>query len=211
MLYARSMVIDELKVSQASHDAAIAYYYCDYRTQVAQPLSLALGSILRLLVEQLASLPVSLRELYEICCREDRTPIPSELEQIIHGFSSSFSRSFILVDALDEFSIDDSAQTAQFTRLLDSLAVAGIHVLVTSRTLPTPSLTVEHVIESHSAAERDIRSYVAHALDADDSMIDILDSSLQHDISSAVVEQAKGMYENPTAHSSLVIVNKFLL
>ena len=60
MLYARSMVIDELKISQTSHGTAIAYYYCDYRTHVAQPLSLALGSILRLLVEQLASLPVSL-------------------------------------------------------------------------------------------------------------------------------------------------------
>lgn len=193
MLYARSTAIDELKVSQTSHNAAIAYYYCDYRTQVAQPLSLALGSILRLLVEQLASLPVSLREIYEICCREDRTPLPSELEHIIHGVSSSFSRSFILVDALDEFSIDDSAQTAQFTRVLDRLAVAGIQVLVTSRTLPTPSLTAEHVIESHSAAERGIRSYVAHALHADDSMIDILDSSLKNDISNAVVEQAKGM------------------
>ena len=193
MLYARSMVIDELKVSQASHDAAIAYYYCDYRTQVAQPLSLALGSILRLLVEQLASLPVALRELCETCCREDRTPLPSELEHIIRGASSSFSRSFILVDALDEFSIDSSAQTAQFTKVLDSLAMTGIQVLVTSRTLPTPSLTVEHVIESHSAAERDIRSYVVHALHADDSMVDILDSSLEQDISSAVVDQAKGM------------------
>ena len=193
MLYARSTAIDELKVSQTSHNAAIAYYHCDYRTQVAQPLSLALGSILRLLVEQLASLPVSLRKIYEICCREDRTPLPSELEHIIHGVSSSFSRSFILVDALDEFSIDDSAQTAQFTRVLDRLAVAGIQVLVTSRTLPTPSLTAEHVIESHSAAERDIRSYVAHALHGDDSMIDILDSSLKNDISNAVVEQAKGM------------------
>ena len=98
-----------------------------------------------------------------------------------------------MVDALDEFSIDDSAKTAQFTKFLDSLAVAGIQVLVTSRTLPVPSLTVEHVIESHSAAERDIRSYVAHALHTDDSMVDILDSSLEQDISSAVVEQAKGM------------------
>ena len=193
MLYARSMVIDELKISQTSHDTAIAYYYCDYRTHVAQPLSLALGSILRLLVEQLASLPVSLRELHETCCREDRTPLPSELEHIIRGVSSSFPRAFIMVDALDEFSIDDSAKTAQFTKFLDSLAVAGTQVLVTSRTLPTPSLTVEHVIESHSAAERDIRSYVAHALHADDSMVDILDSSLEQDISSAVVEQAKGM------------------
>ena len=193
MLYARSMVIDELKVSQASHDAVIAYYYCDYRTQVAQPLVLALGSILRLLIEQLASLPVSLRELYETCSREDRTPLASELEHIIRSVSSGFSRSFILVDALDEFSIDDSTQTAQFTRLLDSLALASIQVLVTSRTLPMPSLTAKHVIETHSAAERDIRSYVAHALHTDDSMVDILDSTLENDIGSAVVEQAKGM------------------
>lgn len=86
----------------------------------------------------------------------------------------------------DEFSMD-ATQTAQLTRLLDSLAATGVQVLVTSRTLPSPSL-ISNVIETHFAAEPDIRNYVAHALHADDSMVDILDNQLEADVSNTVVD-----------------------
>lgn len=143
-------------------------------------------------MERLSTVPASLRELHESCRREGRAPLSSELESILRRVSS-LSRCFILVDAIDEFSMD-TMQTAQLTRLLDSLAATGVQVLVTSRTLPSPSLTSSHVIKSHTAAEPDIRSYVAHALHADDSMVDILDNQLEADISNTVVKQAKGMY-----------------
>lgn len=146
-----------------------------------------------MLVERLSFLPASLRELFENCRREERTPLSSELEHHIRTISSSFSRSFILVDAMDEFSIEDPMQTSEMTRLLDSLAAAGLEILVTSRTLPSPSLRAVHAIGTLSAAESDIRTYVDHALHADDSMVDILDSQLESDISRVVVEQAKGM------------------
>lgn len=187
-----SFAIDELVASQASKNSAIAYYYCDYRTQATQPLALALGNILRMLVERLSFLPASLRGLFENCRREGRAPLPSELEHHIRTVSYSFSRS-ILVDAMDEFNIDNSIQTSEMTKLLDSLAAAGLQILVTSRTLPSPSLTAIHVTGTLSAAESDIRTYVAHALHSDDSMVDILDSQLEDDINRVVVEQAKGM------------------
>lgn len=94
---------------------------------------------------------------------------------------------------MDEFSIEDTVQTSHMTKLLDTLAESGIQVLVTSRVMPSPSLTTSHVIETLSADESDIRSYVAHALHVDDSLVDILDSQLEADIGNAVVEQAKGM------------------
>lgn len=188
-----SIVADELAASQRKNDTVVAYYYCDYRTQVAQPLALALGNILRILIERLPSFPASVRELCEKCRREGRVPSPSELEHHIRAISANFSRCFILVDAMDEFSIEDPVQTSKMTKLLDSLAAAGLQILVTSRIMPSPSLTTSHVIEALSADESDIRSYVAHALHADDSLVDILDNQLEADIGNAVVGQAKGM------------------
>lgn len=94
---------------------------------------------------------------------------------------------------MDEFSIEDSNQTSRMTKLLDSMAASGLQVLVTSRVMPSPSLTASHVIETLSADESDIRSYVTHALHADDSLVEILDSQLEIDIGNTVVEQAKGM------------------
>lgn len=190
-----SLIIDELKGLQASNNAPIAYYYCDYRTQVTQPLTLALGHILRLLVERLSMLPGSLRELFESCHREGRGPSPLELEHLICDVLPCQS-SYILVDAMDEFSVNDPAQTAQFTEVLDSFAVTGARVLVTSRTLPTPSLSASHIVETHTASNSDIRSFVAHELYADDLMVDILNNELEAEIMSTITEQSQGMYDN---------------
>ncbi|KAE8146719.1 hypothetical protein BDV25DRAFT_46500 [Aspergillus avenaceus] len=185
-----SLVIDELKLSHTG----IAYYYCDYRVQSTNPLTLILGSLLRLFVEQqLGGLPQSLRDLFETSNNESRPPSPSEIESIMRTLTASLPRCFILVDAIDEFSVEDTRQTAQLTRLLDTLAEGGVYVFVTSRTAPTPSLKSSHLVIQHTADEADIKSYVAHTLQDDDSMIDILDTQLQRHISEAIVQHAKGM------------------
>ena len=185
-----SLIVDELKVLQASDNAPIDYYYCDYRTQVAQPLAFALSHILRLLVERLPFIPKSLRELFEGCRREGRGPLPSELDRLTRSVLPFWPRCFILVDAMDEFSIDAPAQTAQFAKVLDSLASAGAQVLVTSQVSPTPSLSARHIIETRSASKEDIRSFITHELHADDSMVDVLDNQLESDIINTVTEQA---------------------
>lgn len=185
--------MDELKESHLEEKSAIAYYYCDYRVQEAQPLAVALGGILRLLLERMKSIPPALRDIFEKSRREGRRPLPSELKEILLSVSASFERCFILIDAMDEFSISDIASTPQFILTLDELAASGVEVLVTSRAAPSPPLKTKHTIKTIHANEADIRSYVTHALHADDSLLDILDKTLERDISQTVVEQAKGM------------------
>lgn len=93
---------------------------------------------------------------------------------------------------MDEFSIEDQTQTTQFIKTLDSLVRAGTSVLVTSRTLPAPGMS-RCVIEQYTAADNDIRSYIAHALHSDESVMDLLDSQLERDITNTVVDCANGM------------------
>ncbi|KAF9883650.1 Ankyrin repeat and SOCS box protein 7 [Aspergillus nanangensis] len=189
-----SMIVDELRLVQNSSNAAVAYYYCDYRSPDSDPLSAALGSILRALVESLDSVPDSLRDLYLGARREGRSPSPAELEALIRSASTSFRRCFILVDAMDEFGIDDATQAAKLTRILDQFVDFGIRVLVTSRTLPAPSSTARRVFEKYTPAEMDIRSYIAHALHSDETLVDLLDAALEATITDTVVDHAHGMF-----------------
>lgn len=194
LTYPRSFVIDELKESFTEINTAIAYFYCDYRVRNTQPLTAALGGILRLLLERLENIPAVLRDTFEKSRREGRIPLPIELKEMIISVARSFERCFIFIDAMDEFSIADSTTTAQFTSILDEIAItSGIEVLVTSRASPSPALKSSHIVKNIHANDADISSYIAHVLQADDSLVDVLDKSLERDISETIVEQAKGM------------------
>jgi len=185
--------VDELRTSCIDRNVGIAYYYCDYRVQNASPLTIALGCLLRLLLERIMVIPPLLRDIFEKTRRQGRAPIPSELKDILVSVVTSFERCFILVDAMDEFSISDVGSTAEFIRILDELAAYGAKIFVTSRTRPSPPFTIDHSIATICADEADIISYVAYTLNTDDSLVDILDKSLERDITQTVVEQAKGM------------------
>lgn len=149
--------------------------------------------MLRSLVESLGSIPDSLMELFERTRREGRAPLPSEFEGMIQSISILFARCYILVDAMDEFSIEEPLQMIQLTRILDRFVDRGMRVMVTSRTLPQYSLTAHCVVEKISAPETDIRSYVCQTLQSDASLTDLLDSKLERDITDTVVEHANGM------------------
>jgi hypothetical protein len=185
--------VDELKESHTGDENAIAYHYCDYRVQDTHPLVAALGALLRLLLERKKIIPPMLRDTFEKSRHEGRKPFPSELKEILFSVTASFEDCFILIDAMDEFSISDTTHLPQFIHTLDELAASGVNILVTSRAPPSPPLKCEHIVETIHANETDISSYVAHALHTDDSLVDILDKSLERDISQTVVEQAKGM------------------
>ncbi|KAK5790661.1 hypothetical protein VI817_007948 [Penicillium citrinum] len=190
-----SFVIDELKESSTETNTAIAYFYCDYRVRNTQPLAAALGGILRLLLERLENIPPVLRDIFEKSRREGRKPLPNELKEMIISVAHSFDRCFIFIDAMDEFSIADSTSTAQFTSILDEIAItSSIEVLVTSRASPSPALKSSHIVKNIHANDADISSYIAHVLQADDSLVDVLDKTLERDISETIVEQAKGMF-----------------
>ncbi|KAJ5979933.1 hypothetical protein N7481_007231 [Penicillium waksmanii] len=189
-----SFVVDELKESHTEDESAIAYHYCDYRVQDTHPLVAALGAILRLLLERKKIIPPMLRDTFEKSRHEGRKPFPSELKEILFSVTASFEDCFILIDAMDEFSISDTTHLPQFIHTLDELATSGVNILVTSRAPPSPPLKCKHIVKTIHANETDISSYVAHALHTDDSLVDILDKTLERDISQTVVEQAKGMF-----------------
>ena len=190
----RSLVIDEFKTSSPGPEAAVAYYYCDYRARTTEPLLPALGSLIRTLSETLHSLPRSLRTLFDGCRREHRPPMVSELEGILSEICGSLKYPFVLIDALDEFSPSDPAQTTRLVCLLDTLAQKGTRVFVTSRAGPEPSLlTPGYSVVNYTADNADIRTHVAHALHTDSSMVALLDSQLEEDISNTIVSQASGM------------------
>ncbi|KAJ5451904.1 hypothetical protein N7445_000087 [Penicillium cf. griseofulvum] len=189
-----SLAVDELNTWYMDNKFVVTYYYCDYRAQNASPLTAVIGRLLRVLLECSLVIPPILRDIFEKARRQGRAPISSELKDILISVATSFERCFVLVDAMDEFSISEPGSTAELIRILDELAASGVKVFVTSRAIPSPPLNTDHYIARIRANEADIRSYVAYALGTDHSLIDIIDKALERDITQTVVEQARGMF-----------------
>src|SRR5207248_2200664 len=97
----------------------IAYFYCDYRAQSGQTLPLLMANILRQLLAHQIQFPLSLRTLFERCRRDGLPATTSELVDILRGVCVSFNKCFILIDAIDEFDLDDAKRTMDLLQILN--------------------------------------------------------------------------------------------
>lgn len=137
-------------------------------------------------------MPESIRALYESHRRQRTRPSFTEILQALDSVAALYSRSFLIVDALDE--CDDSGGNRQkfVSAILSLQGKTGINLFATSRinehvaTLFKSALSLEI-----RANEDDVRIY----LDGQMSLLqpDILDYNIQDNIRREVVRAADGM------------------
>lgn len=190
-----SIVIDHLskKFKNEIGVVGIAYIFCDFRQQQVQRVIDVFLSLLRQFAQRLPSIPEKVAKLYEH--HETRRTRPSlcEVTSVLSSIIASYSRAFVIIDALDEFSNE------MLSQLLDELfglqANTGSNIFTTSR----PILDLPNIfgkrgasILNISASDDDIEKY----LDGHMSQISFLKETqgIEEKIKSAIVKSADGMY-----------------
>jgi hypothetical protein len=193
--YFRSLVVDELLSTLRGPGVGIAYFYCDYRGQESQKISLITANILRQLLAQQTELPSSLRTLFERCRRDGFSATASELHKILRDVCVGFGKCFILIDAIDEFNVNDANQIRDLLRNLADLASTGVKVFITSRAAPSLQSLVQNVLMINIIAhESDIKAYISQVLKEDTNILEIVDDQLRMEIIDKIASQAHGMY-----------------
>lgn len=190
----RSLVVDELLSTLRGPSVGIAYVYCDYRAQASQTLSLITANILRQLLAQQTNIPLSLRTVFERSRRDGFPATVSELTRGLRDVCLSFDKCFILIDAIDEFDVNDANRITDLLLSLDDLASRGVKVFITSRALPSnPRLEQHASMVSISAHEADIKAYVSQILREDANISELMDDQLRMEITNKLAIQAQGM------------------
>ncbi|KAI8652813.1 PNP-UDP-1 domain-containing protein [Fusarium keratoplasticum] len=98
-----SIVIENLLGRREQTDSkpiGVAFIYLDFKQQLE--LVQLLGSILRQLAAHHSSALGSVKKLHDTCKAESREVYIREVRDVLHSIVPSFSRLFIVVDALDE-------------------------------------------------------------------------------------------------------------
>ncbi|KAJ7575157.1 hypothetical protein C8J56DRAFT_802076, partial [Mycena floridula] len=95
-----STIIDYLLRSGVT----VVYIYCDYKKQSEQTSTQMLGSILKQLVENRSTISDDLLSLLQTCSSQRCRPTVPELMTALRTELQSYSRVYLVVDALDECS-----------------------------------------------------------------------------------------------------------
>jgi hypothetical protein len=133
----RSTVINHLRVEYSSKDFACLYVYFDYAEQRQQTYEKLLANILHQLLRLQDCVTPEVQAIYDNMTTNGIPPGPDEYIDMIKSEIETFTKVFIVVDALDECLDEPPEHTAiNFVRALDRLP-ERTRILYTSRPLTT--------------------------------------------------------------------------
>ncbi|KAL4782158.1 hypothetical protein BJX76DRAFT_369374 [Aspergillus varians] len=143
-----SIVIEHLRQMLCDDNVGIAYIYCAYNERhKADDL---IACLLKQLAFQIPSLPEEVRKLYDLYQKQKLVPQKMDLISALLSIISSFSRVFIVIDAIDELQDDIRAD---FLDCINKIK-PRVNMFVTSR--PNASDLIKNLLQCDQ--QQDIRA-----------------------------------------------------
>jgi Cdc6-like AAA superfamily ATPase len=189
-----SIVVDNL--CNRFHDAAvgIAYVYCNFRRKDEQKIDALLASLLKQLAQSQVSLPGSVKDLYDRHKKKQTRPSSDEISIVLQSTAGSYSRVFIIVDALDECQVSDACRTKLLSEIFSLQAKHGANLFTTSRFIPeiTEKFQSSISLEIRASIE-DVRRYLDGCMSQLPEFVRC-NHDLQEEIKVEIVKAVDGMY-----------------
>ncbi|KAM6486673.1 nucleoside phosphorylase domain-containing protein [Trichoderma sp. SZMC 28011] len=186
-----SIVVDYLVSKFRLGDVGIAYIYCNFHRHHEQNTGDLLASILKQLVETQSLLPECVKDLYESHQSRRTRPSVDELHKTLRSIIASYSKVFIIVDALDECQTSNNTRIKFLFKLFDIQDESHINIFATSRPIPEiyKKFKESTVIEVRARTD-DVRNYLESQISQSDSE---LLNICREDIKTKITEAAEGM------------------
>lgn len=191
-----SIVADHLCTKYRSDNSiGIAYLYGNFRRQDEQKPVDLFTSLLKQFIQGLRSIPESVKSLYERCKDKQTRPSFGEVSKELYSIVNGYSKSFIIIDALDECRVSDGGRQKLLSELFNLQAGIKASLFVTSRFIP--EITKEFAGNSTSleirATDEDVQGYLDGHMSRLPSFVGS-SSYLQKEIKTGIVKAVSGMY-----------------
>lgn len=187
-----SVVVEDLKAkAEKNTGIGIAHFYFDFRRRDEQKPEVVFASLLRQLLTRHNPLPDYVKTVYDKH-KYDQTSLPIDtLSKALHSVIETYSRIFIVVDALDEC---HSVHRANFLNAIFELRTkTGFGLFTTSRLIPEITRHFEnHPSIEIKASEEDVRSYLKGHMSQLPSFVQ-RDPGIQEAIEMTIVKVVDGM------------------
>ena len=123
--------IDHLLNNLENEDSAVAYIYCSFDARDSQTAEYLLTAIIKQLLQNQASIPQKVKDLY--LGKTSKMAGPSS-EEVLTAFTPAlleYSKIFVVVDGLDE--CKDSVQPQLLNKIGELGGIVDLRLMVTSR------------------------------------------------------------------------------
>ncbi|KAI9845534.1 MAG: hypothetical protein M1838_001702 [Thelocarpon superellum] len=189
-----SIVIDHLSSDVRDHNIGLAYVFCNYQSQLEQTPTNLLGSLLRQLIPDGASVSDDLKNMYQGHIHKRTRPTPDELFHFLLSLMGGYSQVSIVVDALDECPNDNGTREWMLATLRSLQASNAVNLLFTSRY----SLEISEAFKSDPkveirASEADVRKYLDGNMARLAGCV-IKNTTLQENVKDEIVKAVDGMF-----------------
>ena len=201
----RSIVIERLQKCFPEKNVSISYIYGDYKDRKTQTVVKLISSLVKQILLQQEDMPREIKNQYIEHKNGQISLSLEEYSNLLASLSTSFRRSFIVVDALDELVVDEDAENSVQKKLIKILldlpqwnGSNGFALFFTSRHL---ELIQERLAKCArieiSAADSDIELYLRSRIRESSKFgfpVKVRDDAKFIDqIVSTLVENAQGM------------------
>jgi hypothetical protein len=194
-----AIVIDDLNTRfENDSSIGIAYIYCNFRRQYEQKAEDLLASLLKQLSQgrERALPPESVKALHDRHKDKRTRPTIDEVLRALQSVSASYSRVFIVVDALDECQASEGCRTRFMSELFNLQTRHGVNILATSRFIPeiVNRFKTEGVeFLEIRASNEDVKRYLDGRMGELPSFVQ-RNTQLQEEIKTQIAEVVDGMY-----------------
>lgn len=188
-----SIVINHLQQLLRPDDVALAFFFCNFREKVT--LNEMLGSLLKQLVRQQSSIPQCLVDSFNNRARITTSGFMTCLKSMF----STFSKVFIVIDALDECHLPDNLRTTFLSELRALQENFNLRVFATSRDdQGIPALFEGCTTLKVRASPDDVKRFLAGRVGVLPAFVQKR-SDLQEEIITQISKSIDGMYVSTTS------------
>jgi hypothetical protein len=173
----------------------VAYLYCNFRRQDEQRIDYLLASLLKQLAHGRSPLSRTLKDLYSTHKKKRTRPSWEEISKALQSAAASYSRVFILVDALDECQAADGCQMRFLLEIFTLQAKCKVNFFATSRFISeiTQMFKGSVILEIRASVE-DVRKYLEGHMYRLPNFVS-RNAGLQEEIKVGILKSVEGMYE----------------
>lgn len=191
-----SVVVDHLH-SRFKDDSntGITYFFFNYKRQEEQTTDALLASVLRQLIASQSSLPDVVHKLYKQHNTPARQTRPSteELIRVLKSLTVIYSRTFIVIDALDECKVSNDTRLRVLSCIFQLRSDTGANFFITSRFNTEISSAFSNITTLEIRAnDEDVRRYLSGNIVYLPRFVRN-DPSLQENIIDSILQAVQGM------------------
>ncbi|KAJ6780196.1 hypothetical protein PWT90_04456 [Aphanocladium album] len=190
-----SIVVNDLCTKyQSDTTVGIAYVYCDFRRKYEQTADNLLLSLLKQLSQGKSCLPSSVQDLYDRYKTRKTLPSWDDISKTLELVSESYTRAFLIVDALDECQSAGDCRGKFLSELFRIQRTCATNIFITSRFVAeiTGEFSGSMSLEIR-AKKDDVKIYLEGHISELPSVVRN-NLQLQNDIITEVLEAVDGMF-----------------